>query len=77
MVLATGTYERDPFPQSEGGQAWNGMGNQYSTSGVVPDTKDVSLIIVYPPPQSMAIAMDNDVKHYGFYDYFAIDCGGG
>jgi hypothetical protein len=72
MIRAT--YRRSPWPDSEGGQSYNGNGDVYQTN-VTPDTPNVGLILIWPTVPSQALPLDPDVLHYGFYDYNAIGSG--
>lgn len=74
-VLAEVSYSYNPFPATEsGGATWGLYGNTVTRSAV-PDTADVACILLFPTVPKQAIAMDNDVIAYGFYDYNAIEGG--
>jgi len=74
-TLAEQSYEYNPFPETEGGGAtWGLYGNTVQRSSV-PDTPDVSCILLFPTVPKQAIPQDNDVIAYGFYDYNAIEGG--
>lgn len=75
VILAEVAYQYNPFPQIEGGgTTWGLYGNQI-TRAASPDTEDVVCILLFPNVPKLAIPYDNDVIHYGFYDYNVIEGG--
>lgn len=74
-VLAEVEYNYNPFPVNDiRGGTWGLYGNIISKDAP-PDTADVACILIVPLPPKLAIAYDNDVIHYGFYDYNAVEAG--
>lgn len=74
-VLAEVEYTYNPFPATEsGGATWGLYGNTV-TRTAVPDTADVACILLFPTVPKQAIALDNDVIAYGFYDYNSVEGG--
>lgn len=74
-ILATQSYEYNPFPMTEGGGAtWGLYGNTVQRSAT-PDTLDVAQILLFPLVPKQAIPQDNDVIAYGFYDYNSTEGG--
>lgn len=73
-VLAEVAYTYNPFPVTDAGGTWGLYGNTV-TKVAVPDTANVACILLFPTVPKQAIAQDNDVIHYGFYDYNATDGG--
>jgi hypothetical protein len=74
--LASVNYTWNPFPVTDmAGGTWGLYGNVVDYSGTPADTPNVALILLYPLVPKLGIPYDNDVKHYGFYDYNAMDGG--
>ena len=74
-ILATQEYNYNPFPENDiRGGIWGNSGNVISKDAV-PDTLDVSLILILPLVGKKATTIDPDVLYYNFYDYNATDGG--
>lgn len=74
-ILAEVEYTYNPFPMTEsGGATWGLYGNTVQRTAN-PDTADVACILLFPTVPKQAIALDNDVIAYGFYDYNAVEGG--
>ena len=73
-TILEGATTYDPFPLDGPGGTWGLYGNQISHEAE-PDTPNVRLILLFPNPPKLGIPADNDVIHYGFYDYNATDGG--
>lgn len=74
-ILAQVEYNYNPFPATEsGGATWGLYGNTV-TRTATPGTADVACILLFPTVPKQAIALDNDVIAYGFYDYNSVEGG--
>jgi len=75
-ILGKKSYNWCPFPCNDmPGGVWGLYGNVVDQSGTIPDTPNVRQILLFPNPPKLGIPLDNDVKHYGFYDYNATEAG--
>lgn len=74
-VLAEVEYQYNPFPVTEsGGTTWGLYGNVI-VRDAPPDTADIACILIFPTVPKLAMTFDNDVVHYGFYDYNSVEGG--
>lgn len=74
-VLAEVEYSYSPFPVPDGGGATWGLYGNTVLRTAVPDTENVACILLFPTVPKQAIALDNDVIAYGFYDYNSVEGG--
>jgi hypothetical protein len=75
QILASQTYEYNPFPAVEGGGTTWGLYGGQITRSAIPDTPNVACILLFPTVGKQAIPLDNDVIAYGFYDYNSVEGG--
>lgn len=74
QTILEGTTQYDPFPLDGPGGTW-GLYGDHVIKDNPPDTPNVRLILLFPNPPKLGIPLDNDVIHYGFYDYNATEGG--
>ena len=67
-------YGFNPMPESTGQGTWGLYGNIIQKTCATAED-NVSMILVVPQPQSLAIPIDCDVNEWGFYDYLATEGG--